>query len=295
MTTEEETTPREPDADEYYDEDRGRIRNKYRKNGKLRTSFYEQELEELQEEMVKLQFWVKEQGLRVVIVFEGRDAAGKGGVIKRIMERTNPRVVRVVALGIPTEKEKSQWYFQRWIAHLPAGGEIVLFDRSWYTRAVTERVMGFCTEREYQEFMRSCPQFERMLVRSGTILLKYWFSVSDDEQEKRFQARSQDPKKRWKLSPMDLKSRDMWEDYSKAKDDMFAYTDIKQAPWYVVDADDKKRARLNCIRHILTKIDYEDILPPPLELPPRAPKKGYIRPPMDEQTFVTDELGDLAL
>ncbi|MCB0035810.1 MAG: hypothetical protein KDE51_17385, partial [Anaerolineales bacterium] len=176
-----------------------------------------------------------------------------------------------------------------------AAGEIVLFDRSWYTRAITEHVMGFCTEREYQEFMRSCPQFERMLVRSGIIVLKYWFSVSDDEQEKRFQQRSKDPKRRWKLSPMDLKSRDMWEDYSRAKDDMFAYTDIKQAPWYVVNADDKKRARLNCIRHILTKINYADVLPPPLNLPPRTKGKGYIRPPMDEQTFVTDELGDEAL
>ncbi len=296
MTSEEMTTPEPTDtADTYFDEKKGQLISKYTKKGKLRNSFYNQELMMLQEELVKLQFWVKEKGLRVVIVFEGRDAAGKGGVIKRIIERTNPRQVRVVALGIPTEREKTQWYFQRWVAHLPAGGEIVLFDRSWYTRAITEHVMGFCTEREYQEFMRSCPQFERMLVRSGIILLKYWFSVSDDEQEKRFQQRSKDPKRRWKLSPMDLESRDMWEDYSRAKDDMFAYTDIKQAPWYVVNADDKKRARLNCIRHILTKINYEDVLPPPLNLPPRAKGKGYIRPPMDEQTFVTDELGDEAL
>lgn len=285
----------EPTSNEPQEEPQDKVRKKYKKNGKLRNSYYEEELANLQEELVKLQFWVKEQGLRVVIVFEGRDAAGKGGVIKRITERTNPRIVRVVALGIPTEREKTQWYFQRWTAHLPAAGEIVLFDRSWYTRAVTERVMGFCTEREYQEFMRSCPQFERMLVRSGIILLKYWFSVSDEEQEKRFQQRSKDPKRRWKLSPMDLKSRDMWEEYSKAKDDMFAYTDIKQSPWYVVNADDKKKARLNCIRHILSKIPYEDILPPPLDLSPRVKGRGYIRPPLDEQTFVTEELGDEAL
>jgi len=259
-----------------------------RKNGKLKSAFYEAELLHLQEEFVKLQYWAKEKGLRVVIVFEGRDAAGKGGVIKRIQERTNPRVVRVVALGIPTEREKTQWYFQRWVAHLPAAGEIVLFDRSWYTRAVTEWVHGFCSESQYQEFLRSCPQFERMLVRSGIIVLKYWFSVSDEEQEKRFQIRSQDPKRRWKLSPMDIVSRDKWEDYSKAKDRMFDYTDIRQAPWYSVQTDDKKKARLNCMRHILETIEYEDILPEPIVLPPRKKGSGYIRPPITDQTYVPD-------
>jgi polyphosphate kinase len=258
----------------------------YKKDGRLRVSFYESELLRLQEELVKLQYWVKESGTRIVIVFEGRDAAGKGGVIKRIIERTNPRSFRIVALGVPTEREKSQWYFQRWSAHLPAAGEIVLFDRSWYTRAVTEWVHGFCSQREYQEFMRSCPQFERMLVRSGIILLKYWFSVSDEEQERRFQQRARDPKRRWKLSDVDLKSRDLWVEYSKAKDQMFDYTDIKQAPWFVVDGEDKRRARLNCIHHILSQIPYEDMLPPPIVLRPRQAGSGYIRPPYEEQTFV---------
>lgn len=270
----------------YFDESSQKWRKKEKKNGKLRNGFYTQELIKLQEEMVKLQYWTREKGLRVVIVFEGRDAAGKGGVIKRIIERTNPRIIRVVALGIPTEREKTQWYFQRWVAHLPAAGEIVLFDRSWYTRAITENVMGFCTQDQYREFLRSCPQFERMLTRSGMILLKYWFSVSDEEQEYRFQVRASDPKRRWKLSPMDLESRSKWEEYSRAKDRMFDYTDIKQAPWYVVDADDKKRARLNCISHILSMIPYEDILPDPIELSPRTEGTGYIRPPFDEQTFV---------
>jgi polyphosphate kinase 2 len=274
------------DEDLYLDENSNKWRKKYKKNGKLRNSYYLHELTKLQEELVKLQYWVKETGMRVVVVFEGRDAAGKGGVIKRITERTNPRTIRVVALGIPTEREKTQWYFQRWSAHLPAAGEVVLFDRSWYTRAITENVMGFCTEDQYREFLRSCPQYERMLVRSGIILLKYWFSVSDEEQERRFQIRAADPKRRWKLSPMDIKSRDKWEDYSKAKDRMFDYTDIKQAPWYVVDADDKKRARLNCIGHLLSQIPHEDILPDPIELPERKEGTGYIRPPFDEQTFV---------
>ena len=276
------------DLDKQFYSAKGHLLDKYRKNGRLTTEFYEHELGRLQEELVKLQYWVKEKGLRVVIVFEGRDAAGKGGVIKRITERTNPRVVRVVALGIPTEREKTQWYFQRWSAHLPAAGEIVLFDRSWYTRAITENVMGFCTGEQYQEFMRSCPQYERMLVRSGIILLTYWFSVSDEEQEKRFQQRSQDPRRRWKLSPMDIKSRDKWEEYSKAKDRMFDYTDIKQAPWYVVNSDDKKRARLNCISHIVSMIPYQDILPAPIELPTRQESTAYIRPPINEQTFVPE-------
>ena len=274
--------------DLYLDEHSQKWKKKYRKNGKLANGYYLHELVKLQEELVKLQYWVKEKGLRAVVVFEGRDAAGKGGVIKRIIERTNPRIIRVVALGIPTEREKSQWYFQRWVAHLPAAGEIVLFDRSWYTRAITEHVMGFCTENQYREFLRSCPQFERMIVRSGIILLKYWFSVADEEQERRFQIRAADPKRRWKLSPMDIQSRDKWEFYSKAKDRMFDYTDIKQAPWYVVDADDKKRARLNCISHIVSQIPYEDILPPPIELPHRKEGTGYIRPPFDDQTFVPE-------
>ena len=267
----------------------GRGQVKYKKNGNLKKAYYETELLQLQEELVKLQYWVRTKNLKAAIIFEGRDAAGKGGAIKRITERTNPRVVRVVALGIPTEREKSQWYFQRWVAHLPAGGEIVLFDRSWYTRAITEWVHGFCTEAEYLEFLRSCPQFERMLVRSGMILLKYWFSVSDEEQERRFQQRSQDPRRRWKLSPMDIASRDKWEEFSKAKDRMFDYTDIKQAPWYVVNSDDKKRARLNCISHILNQIPYMDILPDPIELPPVKKGTGYVRPPIDEQTFVPEE------
>jgi len=261
---------------------------RYKANGKLKNKYYLGELAKLQEELVKLQYWAKSTGFKAVILFEGRDAAGKGGVIKRIGERMNPRIVRVVALSIPTEREKTQWYFQRYVAHLPAGGEIVLLDRSWYTRAVTEYVMGFCNEDEYQEFMRSCPQFERMLVRSGIKLLKYWFSVSDEEQERRFQQRANDPKRRWKLSPVDLEGRDRWEEFSRAKDRMFDYTDIKQSPWYVVNADDKKRARLNCIHHILSQIPYQDIMPEPLELEPRAAGQGYIRPPMDEQTFVPE-------
>jgi polyphosphate kinase 2 len=257
-----------------------------RKNGKLKETFYLEELARLQEELVKLQYWVKEEGLKVAILFEGRDAAGKGGVIKRILERTNPRIIRTVALGVPTEREKTQWYFQRWAAQLPAGGEIALFDRSWYTRAITEKVMGFCTDEEYNDFLRSCPEFERMLVRSGIAVLKYWFSVSDDEQERRFQQRSQDPARRWKLSPMDIESRDKWVEYSRAKDRMMDFTDIKECPWYVVDADDKMRARLNCISHILSSIPYEDILPEPIKLPPRSDHGGYLRPPIDTQTFV---------
>ena len=255
---------------------------------KLTKKVYEKELENLQIELVKLQEWIKVQGLKVVVVFEGRDAAGKGGVIKRITESLNPRVCRVVALGTPTERQKTQWYFQRYANELPAAGEMVLFDRSWYNRAGVERVMGFCTEEEYQEFLRSCPEFERMLVRSGIILIKYWFSVSPEEQEKRFQARIKDPTKRWKLSPMDLESRAKWVEYSKAKDDMFAYTDIKQAPWYVVDADVKKRARLNCITHLLSVIDYKDLTPEPIELPPRQENTSYIRPPVSDQTFVPE-------
>jgi polyphosphate kinase len=249
---------------------------------------YEKELARLQEELIKLQEWIRFKNLKVVVIFEGRDAAGKGGAIKRITESLNPRVCRVVALPAPTEREKTQWYFQRYVAHLPAGGEMVLLDRSWYNRANVERVMGFCTEDEYREFLRSVPEFERMLVRSGIILIKYWFSVSDREQEKRFQGRINDPTKRWKLSPMDLNSRARWVEYSKAKDEMFAHTDIKQAPWYVVNADNKMCARLNCIRHLLSMIPYEDLTPEPIVLPPRQQEGGYVRPPITDQNFVPE-------
>ena len=249
---------------------------------------YLNELARLQIELVKMQEWVRAKGLKVVAVFEGRDAAGKGGAIKTITACLNPRVCRVVALGTPTEREKTQWYFQRYVPHLPGAGEIVLFDRSWYNRGGVERVMGFCTEAEYQEFLRACPEFERMLIRSNTILIKYWFSVSDEEQERRFQARIDDPTKRWKLSPMDLQSRAKWLEYSKAKDAMFAYTDTKQAPWSVVNADNKKRARLNVIAHLLSRIPYQDLTPEEIKLPPRQDHSGYIRPPITDQTFVPE-------
>jgi len=258
------------------------------KKEKLDKNFYEKELARLQTELVKLQEWIKKEGLKVVVLFEGRDAAGKGGTIKRIMESLNPRIVRVVALGVPTEKEKTQWYFQRYVEQLPAAGEMILFDRSWYNRAGVERVMGFCTDAEYNEFMRSCPEFERMIIRSGIILIKYWFSVSDEEQEKRFHDRINDPRRRWKLSPMDLESRAQWEDYSKAKDEMFRYTDTKQSPWYVVNADDKERARLNVIHHLLGMIPHKDLTPKPLDLPPRKKSEGYVRPPMSDQTFIPE-------
>jgi polyphosphate kinase 2 len=248
---------------------------------------YEKELRRLQSELVKLQEWVKHDGLRVVVLFEGRDAAGKGGAIKRITESLNPRVCRVVALGTPTEREKTQWYFQRYVTHLPAAGEMVLFDRSWYNRAGVERVMGFCTEHEYADFMQSCPEFERMLVRSCVILIKYWFSVSDEEQERRFQDRMDKPTKRWKLSPMDLESRKHWADYSRAKDEMFAVTDTKHVPWYVVNAEDKKCARLNVIRHLLSLIPYRDLTAEPLKLP-HLVKSKYVRPPMSEQNFIPE-------
>lgn len=259
-----------------------------KKKNKLSNDVYYKELGKLQIELVMLQEWVKAKGLRVVVIFEGRDAAGKGGVIKRITEKMNPRVARVVALGIPTEKEKSQWYFQRYVQQLPAAGEIVLFDRSWYNRAGVEKVMGFCNDKQYEEFLRSCPSFEKMLIRSGIILVKYWFSVSDEEQEKRFQGRINDPLKRWKISPMDLEARTKWIDYSRAKDNMFAYTDIKQSPWYVVNADIKKHARINCISHLLSKIHYEDLTPEKIELPTRQDEGSYIRPPFEEQTLVPD-------
>jgi polyphosphate kinase 2 len=249
---------------------------------------YREELAKLHAELVRMQEWIHASGLKVVILFEGRDAAGKGGAIKTITLPLNPRYARVVALPAPSDRERSQWYFQRYVAHLPAAGEMVLFDRSWYNRAGVERVMGFCTDDEYQEFMRSCPEFERMLVRSGITLIKYWFSVSDDEQERRFRARIEDPTKRWKLSPMDLQSRSRWVEYSVAKDEMFAHTDIKQAPWYVVNGDDKKRARLNVIHHLLSLIPYEDLTPEPIALPPRQRDSGYVRPPITDQTFVPE-------
>ena len=260
-------------------------RDKRRVNIKV----YNKELERLQIELVKLQEWIKHKELKVVVLFEGRDAAGKGGVIKRISQSLNPRICRTVALGTPTNREKTQWYFQRYVPHLPAAGEMVLFDRSWYNRAGVEHVMDFCTEEEYHEFMRSCPDFERMLIRSGIILIKYWFSVSDEEQERRFKSRIDDQTKRWKLSPMDLKSRDKWLEYSRAKDEMFKYTDTKQAPWHVVPADNKKRARLNCINHLLGMIDYMELEHEKVALSPRNMEGGYIRPPFSDQTFVPEK------
>ena len=249
---------------------------------------FEKELQRLQRELVLMQEFIKARGLKVVVIFEGRDAAGKGGVIKRIIERLNPRICRVVALSTPTERETSQWYFQRYSQYLPGAGEMVLFDRSWYNRAGVERVMGFCTDEEYKEFMRSCPEFERMLGRSGIKVIKYWFSVSDAEQERRFQARAHDPMRRWKLSPMDVESRARWVQYSRAKDEMFAHTDIKEAPWFVVNADDKRRARLNCIAHLLASIPYEDLTPKPIKLPRRQSDTTYVRPPITSQTFVDE-------
>lgn len=256
---------------------------------KLKKKEYEAHLADLQTELVKLQYWVKDQGLRICMLFEGRDAAGKGGVIKRITEPLNPRGATVVALGTPTEREKSEWYFQRYVEHLPAAGEIVLLDRSWYNRAGVERVMGFASEEQVQEFMRSCPEFERMLVRSGITIVKYWFSVSDAEQERRFQKRLKDPTKRWKLSPMDLEARNRWVDFSRAKDAMFAATDIPEAPWWVVEADVKKRARLNVMTHLLSQVPYEDLTPGAPELPPRPPiDDDYVRPPKESQHIIPD-------
>ncbi|MBM3674113.1 MAG: polyphosphate kinase 2 [Actinobacteria bacterium] len=254
---------------------------------------YEAELLRLQQELVKMQYWVRSSGARVVLVFEGRDAAGKGGAIRRIIEYLNPRAYRVVALPVPTEREQTQWYFQRYVQHLPAGGELVLFDRSWYNRAGVEKVMGFCTADQHREFLHQCPIFERMLVEDGIILLKYWFSVSDEEQEQRFQSRLADPLRQWKLSPMDLESRKRWVEFSRAKDEMFVHTDIPEARWNVVEADDKRRARLNCIAHVLSQIPYDDRIPPVVTLPPRQPDQGYVRPPQDEQSFVPDHAGSL--
>ena len=249
---------------------------------------YVEELAHLQFELIKLQEWVRINGLRVVVIFEGRDAAGKGGVIKRITQSLNPRVCRVVALGTPTERERGQWYFQRYVAQLPARGEIVLFDRSWYNRAGVERVMGFCTDEEYREFLRTCPLFEEMLVRAGIYLVKYWFSVNDEEQERRFHDRIRNPIKRWKLSTMDIESRKHWVEYSKAKDEMFTHTDRNKTPWFVVNADDKKRSRLNCIAHLLKQLPYHDMRPVEIEVPPRQEDAGYKRPKKSTQRFVKE-------
>ncbi len=257
---------------------------------KLKKKAYEKTLKDLQIELVRMQEWVKETGAKVVVVFEGRDAAGKGGAIKRIAEKLNPRVCRIVALDKPTERERSQWYFQRYAAQLPAGGEIVLFDRSWYNRAGVEVVMGFCSKEEHQEFLKEAPIFEQLLISSGIIMVKYWFSVSDDEQERRFQERIENPMKRWKFSPMDLESRNRWAEYSKAKDQMFAATDTQDSPWWVVEADDKKRARLNCIAHLLRQIPYKPVSHPPVKLP-KLKKADYQRPPYEKQRLVPELLG----
>ncbi|WP_217568656.1 polyphosphate kinase 2 [Streptomyces sp. GbtcB7] len=263
------------------------------KTAKVPIAAYERELLRLQTELVKLQEWVRTESARLVVVFEGRDAAGKGGTIKRVSELLNPRVARTVALPKPTERQRTQWYFQRYVEHLPAAGEIVLFDRSWYNRAGVEQVMGFCTKEEHQLFLRQCPIFERMLVEEGILLRKYWFSVSDAEQQKRFRRRLKDPTRRWKLSPMDLESITRWEAYSRAKDEMLVHTDVSEAPWYIVESDDKRRARLNMIAHLLGSVPYHEVKPPVLELPPRPPSTGYVRPPRDLQTYVPDHAATL--
>jgi polyphosphate kinase 2 len=261
---------------------------------RLHRPTYEAELRRLQAELVKLQEWVRVQGARVVIIFEGRDAAGKGGTIKRVTEFLNPRVARIVALPAPSERQRTRWYFQRYVEHLPSAGEVVLFDRSWYNRAGVERVMGFCTKEEYMRFLHQCPIFERLLVEDGILLRKYWFSVSDAEQENRFRGRLEDPMRQWKLSPMDLESVSRWEDYSRAKDEMFMHTDIPEAPWYVVEAEDKRRARINMISHLLSTIPYYEVSRPPLKLPARPASTGYRRTPREMQTQVPDHAADLA-
>ncbi|MEU5879928.1 polyphosphate kinase 2 [Spirillospora sp. NPDC047279] len=260
---------------------------------RLPRKIYDQELYRLQSELVDLQEWVRTEGARVVVVFEGRDAAGKGGAIKRVTERLNPRVARIAALPKPTERERTEWYFQRYVAHLPAAGEIVLFDRSWYNRAGVERVMGFCTQQEYTRFLHQCPIFERMLVEEGILLRKYWFSVSDREQQRRFQSRLDDPMRRWKLSPMDLESITRWEDYSRAKDEMMVHTDLPEAPWHVVESDDKRSARINMIAHLLSSIPYTTVKQERIKLPERPPPKGYERSPRDVQTYVPDHSATL--
>jgi len=260
---------------------------------RMPKGIYEKELFRLQAELVKLQEWVRTEGTRLVVIFEGRDAAGKGSTIKRVTEFLNPRIARITALPAPTEREQTQWYFQRYVDHLPAAGEIVLFDRSWYNRAGVEHVMGFCTKEEYSRFLHQCPIFERLLVEEGILLRKYWFSVSDVEQENRFRSRLEDPMRRWKLSPMDLESITRWEDYSRAKDEMFVHTDIPEAPWYVVDSADKRRARINMIAHLLSTVPYHDVQRRPLELPPRPAPQGYVRAPRESQTFVPDHAAEL--
>ncbi len=261
--------------------------------GRIPTKVYETELFRLQAELVTLQEWVRSTGQRVVVIFEGRDAAGKGSTIKRVTQYLNPRVARIAALPAPSDRERTQWYFQRYVAQLPAAGEIVLFDRSWYNRAGVERVMGFATNDEYHRFLHQCPIFERMLVEDGVLLRKYWFSVSDAEQEARFRSRLGDPMRRWKLSPMDLESITRWEEYSRAKDQMMVHTDIPEAPWWVVESDDKRRARLNMINHLLSTVDYREVQRLPIELPPRPPSTGYVRPPRDTQNYVPDHAGTL--
>jgi polyphosphate kinase 2 len=261
---------------------------------RMPRKLYETELYRLQAELVKLQEWVRTERARIVVIFEGRDAAGKGSTIKRVAQYLNPRIAQIVALPAPTEREKTEWYFQRYIEHLPAGGQIVLFDRSWYNRGGVERAMGFCTKEEYGRFLHQCPIFERLLVEDGILLRKYWFSVSDDEQERRFRSRLDDPMRRWKLSPMDLESISRWEDYSRAKDEMFVHTDIPEAPWLVVDSDDKRRARINMIAHLVSTIPYHDVQRLPLSLPKRPVSGGYVRAPKDLQTFVPDHAADLA-
>lgn len=259
---------------------------------KINRKRYEEGLFRLQRELVKLQYWIKEKGLKVAVLFEGRDAAGKGGVIKRIVEPLSPRVVRVAALPKPTEREKTQWYFQRYVKELPAAGEMVLFDRSWYNRAGVEKVMGFCTEQEHAEFLRSAPLFEQMLQNSGVILIKYWFSISDKEQKRRFIARNENPMKRWKLSPMDIEARVRWVDYSHAKDEMFAATDTDESPWFVVNADIKRHARLNCISHLLDQIPYEDLTPEPIAFPKITKHPEYTRPRLDAMRWVPARFGE---
>jgi polyphosphate kinase 2 len=259
------------------------------KNGQLSKKFYRRELAKLHVELARLQRYIRINKKRVVVLFEGRDAAGKGGTIKRITEPLNPRICRIVALSKPTGNEKTQWYFQRYVRHLPAAGEMILFDRSWYNRAGVERVMGFCSEEEYWEFLRECPVFERMLIQSGITLIKYWFSVSAEEQERRFRRRIGDPTRKWKLSPMDLESRARWTDYSRAKDQMFLHTDLPNSPWWVIEADDKRRARLNCIAHLLDQIPYRRIEIPEITLPPLQSNQGYVRPAMNTQRIVGDQ------
>lgn len=264
-----------------------------KKPGRVRRKIYDAELLRLQAELLKLQRWVRAEGRRLVVIFEGRDAAGKGGAIKRVTEHMNPRFARITALGVPTERERSEWYFQRYIDHLPAAGEIVLFDRSWYNRAGVEYVMGFCTPDEYHRFLHQCPIFERLLVEDGILLRKYWFSVSQEEQERRFRSRAEDPLRTWKLSPMDPESMTRFDDYSRAKDQMMVHTDIPAAPWFIVESDDKRAARLNMIAHLLSTIDYHDVAHPEVELPKRPKPTGYVRPPRDEQQYVPDHAATL--